>query len=129
LNAFTQVLFSSLYGANNAASTNPAGLIGAGQGSTSTGYLSAPGSLESRLGGLIQTLSAANSSPMSTLSTPGGQTGATSASSHATLQQEFQNLLSAFGATQGQATLNGFLTSLSTNLQNNGASLGLNAIA
>ena len=129
LNAFTQALFSSLYGANNADSTNPAGLSGAGQGSASAGYISAPGSLESRLSGLIQTLSTANSSPMSALSAPGGQTGATGASSRATLQQEFHNLLSAFGATQSQATLNGFLTSLSTNLQNNGASLGLNAIA
>ncbi|WP_297450116.1 hypothetical protein [Ferrovum sp.] len=129
LNAFTQALFSSLYGANNPASTNPAGQSGAGQGAASTGYLSAPGSLESRLGGLIQTLSTANSSPMSALSAPGGQTGATSASSYATLQQEFHNLLSAFGATQGQTTLSGFLASLSTNLQNNGASLGLNAIA
>jgi len=129
LNVFVQALFSSLYGANNAVSTNTAKPSGAVQGPVSTGYLSAPGSLENRLSGLIQTLSTANPSSMSTSSVIGGQTGVANVPSHGALQQEFHNLLSTFGATQGQATLNGFLTSLSTNLQNHGASLGFKAIA
>ena len=128
LNAFVQALFSSLYGANNAISTNSAQSAGP---AASTGYLSAPGSLENRLSGLIQTLSSSsvNSSSTPRLAVTGGQAWEASVSSHGALQQEFHHLLSAYGATQGQATLNGFLTSLSNNLRNNGASLGFNAIA
>ncbi|WP_297478501.1 hypothetical protein [Ferrovum sp.] len=126
LNAFVQALFSSLYGANNAISTNSAQSAGP---AASTGYLSAPGSLENRLSGLIQTLSFVNPSSVPSLAATGGQAGEAGVSSHGALQQEFRNLLSAYGATQGQATLNGFLTSLSNNLRNNGASLGFNAIA
>jgi hypothetical protein len=66
-------------------------------------------SMESKLQGLIQQLASSSSSASGT--------GTPNNSALATLQQDFQNLMSAQGASGSQATLGSFLQALSQNMQ------------
>ena len=85
--------------------------------------------MQSALQSLIQQVdSSSSASATSSTATAGSSSGNSSTtatttaaqpagSSVATLQQDFQNLLASVGGTSSQATLGGFLQSLSQNLQ------------
>jgi|APFre7841882630_1041343.scaffolds.fasta_scaffold07205_2 hypothetical protein len=113
---------------NHAASQGGSDSDGDNDGSASSGVSGASGThrhhgrglaqIESNLQSLIQQLSSSSSSSPAT----GSAATASSANSSATLQQDYQNLLSSLGASGNPSTLGSFLQALSESLQNIGSS-------
>ncbi len=132
LNAFMQNLFASLQSQNGhtsqaaqlavGASSAVSGVTGMAGVSAATGHghhFHHGGGMEGKLQSLIQQLSS------SATSAPAGSSGSSN-SADAALQQSYQGLLSAQGATGNPASLTGFLQLLAQNLQ--GASSSGNAV-
>lgn len=113
IRAFMHDLFAALRSQGSGA-TAPATNGSDGDNSGATGVANATShkyganGIESKLQNLISQLSSASSSTSGSSS---------SNSALAPLQQDFQNMLSALGATGSQATLGSFLQSFSQNLQ------------
>ncbi len=131
LGSFLQSLFAALEAQGQASTPS---VNGAGIASGVTGVHGGHGhhhhggggasQIQAELQSLIQQLTAASgTSGTSGVSGTTGSPGASNAlgAADTTLQQNFQNLLSAQGVTGSQANLTSFLQTLSQGLQNNGA--------
>lgn len=105
IGAFMHDLFSALKSQGSGADSQDGGVAGV---SGASGQKYGANNIESQLQSLIQQLSSSSS----------GSSGSSSSNSaSAPLQQDFQNMLSALGASGSQVTLGSFLQSLSQNLQ------------